>query len=347
MSEMIYEYIWLDGCNPPNLRSKIKICDDDELSIQTFDGSSTKQSSPERSDLVLNPVRVYENPLFTTSNLLYSLYPAKLILCEVLDEDMNPTETSTARRKLAYLVQKYRNEEILVSIEQEYVLMDARHRYPLGWHPNHHPQPSDAYYCGVGAKSVVGREIAEEHLFACLDAGISISGMNAEVMLSQWEYQIGICDPLRAADDLIVSRYLLYRICERYSAYPSFDPKPVKGWSGSGCHINISTKRTRSQDDKIRNDEIKKIISKLRENHEILLKNYGKNNHERLTGEHETCRYDEFRYGVMDRTASVRIPWLTHRGYAGYIEDRRPAANMNPYDALSALLSVLFEEVES
>ena len=58
---------------------------------------------------------------------------------------------------------------------------------------------------------------------------------------------------------------------------------------------------------------------------------YGLGSEERLTGEHETQRFDQFSYGVSDRGASIRIPWQVHLDQKGYIEDRRPNANMDPY----------------
>lgn len=55
------------------------------------------------------------------------------------------------------------------------------------------PAPQGPYYCGVGAGKVVQRDIVESHLRACIYAGIKISGTNAEVSKSQWEFQVGPC----------------------------------------------------------------------------------------------------------------------------------------------------------
>ncbi|MEC7836996.1 MAG: glutamine synthetase, partial [Chloroflexota bacterium] len=49
------------------------------------------------------------------------------------------------------------------------------------------------------------------------------------------------------------------------------------------------------------------------------------------TGLHETQRIDQFSYGVSDRGASIRIPWQVEVDQKGYLEDRRPASNMDPY----------------
>ena len=59
--------------------------------------------------------------------------------------------------------------------------------------------------------------------------------------------------------------------------------------------------------------------------------NYGAGNENRLTGLHETQRIDQFSYGVSDRGASIRIPWQVEVDQKGYLEDRRPASNMDPY----------------
>ena len=74
------------------------------------------------------------------------------------------------------------------------------------------------------------------------------------------------------------------------------------------------------------------------ENHEDHIVLYGAHNEERLTGLHETCSIHEFRYGVSDRGASVRIPMATAKDGHGYLEDRRPSANMDPYLVCGALM---------
>ena len=53
--------------------------------------------------------------------------------------------------------------------------------------------------------------MVEAHLEACLDAGLGISGINAEVMPGQWEFQVGPLSPLDVSDQLWVARWLLYR----------------------------------------------------------------------------------------------------------------------------------------
>ena len=64
---------------------------------------------------------------------------------------------------------------------------------------------------------------------------------------------------------------------------------------------------------------------------------YGSDNDQRLTGLHETQHIDKFSYGVADRGASIRIPQGTIDNKKGYLEDRRPASNANPYNIVSEI----------
>ncbi len=197
----------------------------------------------------------------------------------------------------------------------------------MGWPPNCFPAPQGGYYCGVGADEVFGRELVERHLDACMKIGLSISGINAEVMPAQWEFQIGPVGTPEVSDQLWVARWLLYRLGEDLGISATLDPKPVRGdWNGAGAHCNLSTKYMRED-----YDACVAAAEALATKAELHIANYGHRIEERLTGQHETLSYKEFRYGVSDRGASVRIPWQVARDRKGYIEDRRPNANSDPY----------------
>ena len=320
------EYIWTDGTEPTAaLRSKTKILADDastaagDLPIWGFDGSSTNQATGDKSDCVLKPVASYPDPLRGGDNVL--------VMCEVMlvDGKAHPTNTRAAAARTA---KKYKKHEPLFGIEQEYTMLRVTGE-PLGFPEGGYPGPQGPYYCGVGELAITGRSIAEEHLEACLSAGLSLSGITAEVMPGQWEFQVGPLGLLEVGDQLWVARWLLHRIAEDYGVVISTDPKPMKGdWNGAGCHTNYSTIEMREDGGYKVIEEACKALGKKADLH---IKNYGVGIEDRLTGAHETQRFDQFSYGVSDRGASIRIPWQVAQDKKGYLEDRRPNGNMDPY----------------
>ena len=316
------EYIWIDGTTPtPQLRSKSKVISTNEdPPIWGFDGSSTKQAEGANSDCILQPVLFTPDPFRGYDNIL--------VLCEVYTTDEEP-HISNTRKECREIAEKHAEHDTWFGIEQEYTFLNKENN-PLGWPMNSNgqePNPQGDYYCGAGNGKAFGRQIAEQHLAACLMAGLRISGINAEVCPGQWEYQIGPSDPVSVADQIWISRYIMERITEGHDVTVSWSGKPVKGdWNGAGCHTNFSTNQMRES-----YAACIDAAEALSEKHELHIQNYGHGIEERLTGEHETCSYKEFKYGLSDRTASVRIPWQVKKINKGYIEDRRPNANCDPY----------------
>jgi len=323
------EYIWIDGTKPtPLMRSKTKIVEVGQPPpVWGFDGSSTNQATGQRSDCVLQPVCVVSDPIRGGNH--------KLVLTEVLLTDMTPHPTNT-RAKLRPFAERYAAEESLFGLEQEYTFL-KRDGSPLGFPTNGYPAPQGPYYCGVGGSQIFGRDVVEEHLEACLSAGLGLSGINAEVMPGQWEFQVGPLGPLDVSDHLILARWLLCRIAERFGCDATFDPKPVRGdWNGAGCHTNFSTKKMRES-----YDACIAACEAIGERALEHVRNYGHGIEDRLTGHHETQRWDKFSYGVSDRGASIRIPWQVAHDRKGYIEDRRPNANCDPYTVVRLMLETV------
>ncbi len=340
------EYLWIDGAKPtPKLRSKgrvIEIGDPKEVKITDFpewgyDGSSTYQADGSSSDLVLKPVNFVKDTFRGDGNFL--------VMCEVYDPEGNPHSTNTRAELRKVLDAGAAKQDAWFGFEQEYTLFKGN--VPLGWPENGYPAPQGPFYCGVGADEVFGRDMVEAHTQRCIDAGILIFGINAEVMPGQWEFQIGYrgidsesADPLNTSDHVWFARWMLYRTGEEFGVTATLDPKPVRGdWNGAGQHTNFSTAGTRDQEKGMK--AITDAIEKLSTKHSEHVAVYGHGLSERLTGDHETCSIEQFKSGVSDRGASIRIPLgVKEKGY-GYIEDRRPGANADPYQIASRILRTI------
>jgi glutamine synthetase len=225
--------------------------------------------------------------------------------------------------------------------EQEYVLWNINTHSPYGFPaPGYYPAPQGPYYCSVGGEFIVGRDIVEKHLDYCIEAGLNIEGVNAEVMKGQWEYQIFAKGAKAAGDQLWVARYMLERIAEEYGIRINLEPKPVPGdWNGSGMHANFSNTTLRTCGSKATFEKICEAFRPFIAEHIAV---YGAGNEKRLTGRHETARIDQFSYGVSDRGASIRIPiGAVEKGYKGWLEDRRPASNADPYKVAARIVKTV------
>lgn len=319
------EYVWLDGYTPePNLRSKIKVCNINITDITSipewnFDGSSTLQADGDKSDCILKPVRLYRE--IGQSNKVY-------VLCEVMNPDGTPHETNQ-RAKLGE-----DDKEMWFGFEQEYFIREGKYKPVLG-HREGSIEGQGKYYCGVGS-NVVGRDIVEEHMDLCLSMGINITGINAEVALGQWEYQVFSTGKLKSGDDLWMSRYLMEKLSEKYGYYIEYHPKPLAygEWNGSGLHTNFSTEKMRQEGGEEYFNSLLNALESRRDQH---IEVYGSDNELRLTGKYETQSIDKFSWGVSDRGASIRIPLSTAKEWKGYLEDRRPASNANPYEIIKVI----------
>jgi glutamine synthetase len=360
MKKIFLEYIWLDGNQPQQIRSKTKVLSSDydggfsgPIPEWSFDGSSTKQSKAgkgENTDCILKPVFIKDDPFRGKEH--------KLVFCEVYSPDNTPHKTNSRFKLYAMLEDLNLNNKKFNKMpwfgwEQEYTLTYKLRPFtnepglPLGFNFNQNglqePRKQGDYYCGNGFDNVVGRNLVESHLKMCSDIGLDISGINAEVMLGQWEYQLGPVTPLEGSDQLWVSRYILHRLSEIHGMIVNLAPKPMTGdWNGAGCHVNVSTEETRKKGGL---DKIIEIIGKLSTRQEEHIKVYGQKNEERLTGDHETASIDEFSWGWSTRDTSVRIPIKTKLDGKGYFEDRRPGANCDPYLVCYTMLDTVYNTV--
>ena len=331
MSKAKLEYIWLDGYEPTqNMRSKTKVVSDfsgklEDCEMWSFDGSSTKQAEGGSSDCLLKPVAIYEDP---------ARINGYLVMCEVLNAD-GSAHPSNSRAKI-----NDPDDDFWFGFEQEYFIMDTKTGLPLGFPRGGYPGPQGLYYCSVGGLNTWGRDIVEEHLDLCLEAGINVEGINQEVAAGQWEFQIFAKGAQKAGDDLWAARYLLDRLVEQYQYYIEYHPKPIKGdWNGSGMHANFSNTTLRTCGSK---EVYETICEAFRPNVKEAIEAYGAYNDQRLTGAHETQSIDKFSFGVSDRGASIRIPIATvEKGWKGWLEDRRPASNADPYKVAGVIVKTV------
>jgi len=329
------EYIWLDGHSPTqNLRSKTQVRDNfegtlEECPMWNFDGSSTEQAEGSDSDCLLKPVCIFPDP---------DRHNAYLVMTEVLNADGTP-HASNGRATI-----DDDDDDFWFGFEQEYFLWDNDHNLPPGFPPGGYPGPQGPYYCSVGARNAYGRDCVEEHLDLCIEAGINVEGINAEVAAGQWEFQVFAKSAKRAGDETWLARYLLERTGEKYGYSINWHPKPLGrdlDWNGSGMHANFSNSAMR---DSGQEETFTAICEGFGNNIERHISVYGAENDQRLTGLHETQAIDLFSYGISDRGASIRIPATTvSDGWKGRLEDRRTASNADPYKVAAAIVKTTKE----
>lgn len=326
----LVDYIWLGGNN--EIRTKSRTIEIDgshytptiaDIPKWNYDGSSTGQA-PSEGDTEITLVPVYMKmseyiPNRPFRNII-------IAVCATYYSDDKPLPNNHYDFASRVFSQNT-EEEPWFGLEQEYFIMDNYTRMPVGMN-EHFNTPQGQFYCAVGGINSYGREIANQHYVECLRYGLKISGINQEVAVGQWEFQIGPAVGIEAAHQMLITRFLLELAAERHGCHISYAPKPFPNWNGSGCHINFSTKTMREHGGL---ETILSTMPKLEAKHLAHIAVYGDDNDKRLTGKHETSSVNKFSWGIGTRNTSVRIGNDTYKNGCGYFEDRRPAANVDPY----------------
>jgi glutamine synthetase len=342
---ILAEYVWLDanqvGRSKTMTMTKVPNSPKD-LRIWNYDGSSTEQAEGHNSEVLLHPKAIFTDP--------FRGAPHILVLAECINAWDDKPAIGNTRAECAEVMEKYKKLDPWFGIEQEYTIMKPGKvgldsKEPYGFNDDgSEPAPQGPYYCAAGTGKSMGREVAYEHYMLCLEAGIKIAGSNAEVMPGQWEYQVGPCRGVEMGDHLTMSRYIMHRVTEKHNVIVTFHPKPREGdWNGAGCHTNFSITPMRKEGGY---EVIKKVceaFGKVAKEHIAV---YGADNEKRLTGKHETAGINEFSYGVANRGASIRIPRDAEKDGKGYMEDRRPAANCDPYAVICIMMKTTGECME-
>ncbi|KAI6197786.1 Glutamine synthetase [Aphelenchoides besseyi] len=327
-------YVWVDETGEC-LRAKTRTFDVVPKSIEGY--PIWNYAHPDRvldSDLYLHPRAVYQDPFLGPN--------ARLIMCDTYTYEGKPTATNY-RHNCAKIMSSCAKEHPWFGMEQEYLILD-RDGYPLGW-PKH-GFPVLELIVVLVVKSL------KRIIVQVYSLGSKLGGTNGgelkemkiesfvEVTPGQWEFQVGPCEGIDMGDQLWMARYLLHRVAEQFGVLITLDPKPavtLSGeWNGAGCHCNFSTQTMREPNGLT---AIEAAMSKLARFHTQHLLHYdannGMDNLRRLSGRCETSNPNKFTWGIADRGASVRIP------RQGYLEDRRPASNCDPYRVTACIADAI------
>ena len=333
MTKYKLEYIWLDGYTPvPSLRGKTQIKEFEsfptleQLPLWGFDGSSTKQAEGRSSDCVLKPVAVYPDGARTNG---------ALVMCEVMMPD--------GRRRILEQARDHSRRSpapgSASSRNISFIRTAVRSAFPrVGF-----PAPQGPYYTGVGYKNVgdIARKMVEEHLDICLAAGINHEGINAEVAKGQWEFQIfgkGSKTRRRRNVDRPLSDPAPDREIRRRHRIPLQAARRHRLERLRHARQFLDGLYARSR----RQGIFRGADEGFREHRDDHIAVYGPDNHMRLTGQHETASIHQFSYGIADRGASIRVPHsFVNNGYKGYLEDRRPNSQGDPYQIASQILKTI------
>lgn len=301
-------YVWYDIDDNP--RSKVRYCE--EATEWNYDGSSTGQATTESSEVMLLPIKKYY------SHTKQETY----VLCNIsVENPYTAISTPDVHEKLKAI-------GLRIAFEQEFVIFDAKTAKPYKY-DEWAGLTQGSFYCSVGAigNGFIECYVKEAFDFA-VEIGINVTGYNLEVAPAQGEIQVD-SDAINAAHDLMMLRFILWEILAKYNLYPVYHPKPYGShWNGSGLHTNVSTYTTMGPNGI---NVMHEMLKRIENEHTKWMPYLGKGNETRLTGIHETSSFDKFTIGIASRAASVRIPTTTIQNGYGYFEDRRPAANANPY----------------
>lgn len=333
------EYIWLDGSKPvQNIRSKTQIIylSDRQESVELsdippsyFDGSCTgAEIESGFSELLLIPAHISPDPQRSDGIIA---------LCEVFKAD-GTVPASNSRRRLNSLWSDSSIHQPTIGFDQQYLIL--KDGIPLNWKSSKINKSRSEYYCGVGADNCLGRDFAEDHLNLCLSAKIPITSLLAENSVAKWSFKIDHPNTgvVAAADNLIVARFLLQRLGEKYGYDISFDQNPFGSRYDQSLMVSrFSTKQMRDE----------KGI-------EYIRKYYNYISSSSVIKESSSFYNRAYDNGFLNNVELfsdfdfannkiLKIPFPVLISGRGYIEDRSPLADSDPYSVSCFLLDSLLK----
>ncbi len=183
-----------------------------------------------------------------------------------------------------------------------------------------------------------GEDIRREICFTLMNMNIMPETSHHEMGPGQNEIDFKYSDPIASADNAVTFKSVVGSVCDMNGLYADFSPKPIKGKSGSGLHINISVK---SEDGKDYSKQmLAGILDRIAEITAVL--NPCDESYERL-GEDKAPKY--ITWSHQNRSQLVRIP--AAKGELKRMELRSPDPTINPYVAYGLLIYAALEGIEN